>query len=175
MLTKMALVVALTATSISNAFANNLTFGETKTLLSGEDVKQFEVKDLNGDYRLDLIWLTNSGDIKYKLRDNMAFENFEDLQGTKWRLTFDNAGTNEWLTFEGGGGIVEDKGGNIMNIVKYDVLNNGEHIFCRDYPRYGLGGTNCVFKYSIKSFDNNTLNGVYLYNNEPWTASQILN
>ena len=114
--------------------------------------RHFELKDLNGDYRLDLVWLTSDGQIKYKLHDNKAFENFESLQGTKWLLTFTSTGKNQWLTFENNGGLVETENNRQWNIVRYDVTDNGLHTFCTAYSS-GLNGTDCYYKYTIESFE----------------------
>lgn len=72
---------------ISFTAAAEIEFMETKTLLQGEDVQSFLLKDMNGDHRLDVIWQTTNGELKYKLQDNKAMVTFDNIKGTKWRLS----------------------------------------------------------------------------------------
>ncbi|MGK5093982.1 hypothetical protein WDW89_18465 [Deltaproteobacteria bacterium TL4] len=54
----------------SQCFAGDVTFGETKTAVSGADAQQLEVKDLDGDSKPDLIWRDSSGNLKYSLQSS---------------------------------------------------------------------------------------------------------
>ncbi|WP_263081925.1 hypothetical protein [Endozoicomonas sp. Mp262] len=152
-------------------------FGEAQVLLEGENVRQFDLKDLNGDYRVDLIWLEGAGDVKYRLQENRVLQNFEDLEGTRWKMVYTNNNRYKWVTFnttEGGKGIIETENNDLYNIVNHDVTENGEHTFCT-YGFSGLHRTECRIKYTIHTITNNTMTGTDLSNNEPWTASKILN
>ena len=127
------------ASSIASSTTTAPEFGETQTLLENEDVRDFKLVDLNGNYRLDLVWLTNGGEIKYKLQANQAFQNFEDLKGTTWKMTYTNTNEYKWVTFGAGdgNGVIENQSGSLYNIVKYDCFRErGSHVLHLSSFRY---------------------------------------
>lgn len=93
---KFGLCAAMVITSFT-ATAAEVEFKETQTLLQGEDVQSFVLKDMNGDHRVDVIWQTSNGELKYKLQDNQAMVTFDNIKGTKWRLTYDQSGIDKGL------------------------------------------------------------------------------
>jgi len=125
--TRLKLNVALMATALvvtTSSYAAEVTFEETKILLQNEDVKSFQLKDINGDHRLDIIWQTNNGELKYKLQNNQAMMNFKNLPGTKWRLNYDNNDDSKTIEFFAKGGVIENQSNYFWNIVNWEINEN---------------------------------------------------
>lgn len=65
---------------VNLCFAGDISFGEAKTAVSGADAQEFEVKDIDGDNKPDLIWRDSAGDLKYSLQvtEILIKEDFND-------------------------------------------------------------------------------------------------
>jgi len=174
--TRLKLNVALMATALvvtTSSYAAEVTFEETKILLQNEDVKSFQLKDINGDHRLDIIWQTNNGELKYKLQNNQAMMNFKNLPGTKWRLNYDNNDDSKTIEFFAKGGVIENQSNYFWNIVNWEVNENNELSFCTDVHS-GLNRTRCLWEYQVTEILPNALKGIDLKSGQPWVAHKII-
>ncbi|MCZ4339888.1 hypothetical protein [Shewanella colwelliana] len=170
---KFGLCAAMVITSFT-ATAAEVEFKETQTLLQGEDVQSFVLKDMNGDHRVDVIWQTSNGELKYKLQDNQAMVTFDNIKGTKWRLTYDQSGIDKKLDFFNDGGVIEDQSNYQFNIVEVTVTELNQLSFCTDFST-GLNRTRCLWKYQVTEALPNILKGVDQRTGETWTAYKLIN
>lgn len=170
---KFGLCAAMVITSFT-ATAAEVEFKETQTLLQGEDVQSFVLKDMNGDHRVDVIWQTSNGELKYKLQDNQAMVTFDNIKGTKWRLTYDQSGIDKKLDFFNDGGVIEDQSNYQFNLVAVTVTELNQLSFCTDYSA-GLNRTRCLWKYQVIEVLPNILKGVDQRTGETWTAYKLIN
>ena len=158
----------------SNATATEINFKETQTLMKGEDIQTFQLKDIDGDHRLDVIWQTSTGDLKYKLQDNQATVTFDNIKGSKWRLTYDQSGVDKKVNFFTEGGVIEDSNNYQFNIVDVTVTELNQLNFCTDFS-IGLNNTRCVWKYQVTEVLPNIMKGVDQRTGETWTAYKLIN
>jgi len=170
---KFGLCAAMAINSFT-AIAAEVEFKETQTLLQGEDLQTFVLKDMNGDHRLDVIWQTSDGELKYKLQDNQAMVTLDNIKGTKWRLTYDQTGIDKKLDFFNDGGVIEDQNNYQFNIVEVTVTELNQLSFCTDFST-GLNRTRCVWKYQVTEVLPNILKGVDQRTGETWTAHKLIN
>jgi hypothetical protein len=171
---KLNVVLITTALIVTvNSYAAEIVFEETKTLLQNEDLKSFQLKDINGDHRLDIIWQTNNGELKYKLQNNQAMMNFENLPGTKWRLNYDNNDDSKTIEFFAKGGVIENQSNYFWNIVNWEINENNELSFCTDLST-GLSRERCLWKYQVTEILPNALKGIDLKSGQPWVAHKII-
>lgn len=157
-----------------NAAATEINFKETQTLIEGEDVKTFQLKDIDGDHRLDVIWQTGNGELKYRLQDNQAMVTFDTIAGTKWRMTYDQSGDDKKVNFFTDGGVIEDKSNYQFNIVDLTVTEQNQLSFCTDFST-GLNRTRCNWKYKVTEILPNMMKGVDQRTGETWTAYKLIN
>lgn len=156
------------------ATAADIEFKETQTLLQGEDVQTFLLKDMDGDHRLDVIWQTSNGELKYKLQNNQARVTFDSIKGTKWRLTYDVSGIDKKLDFFNDGGVIEDQSNYQFNITQVTVTELNQLSFCTDFSA-GLNRTRCLWKYQVTEVLPNIIKGVDQRTGESWTAYKLIN
>lgn len=162
--------IAITTSTVTAAEPE---FKETQVLLQGENVKQFALQDLNGDLRPDVVWLTAEGEVKYKLQDNKAIVTFENIKGTKWRLTYDVSGVDKWVEFFNEGGVVTTQNNLQYNIVAVTVTELNQLSFCTDHST-GLYQKECEWKYQVNEVLPNVLKGKDLKSGETWTAYKLI-
>jgi len=163
--------IAITSLTVTAAEPE---FKETQTLLQGENVKQFALQDLNGDLRPDVVWLTAEGEVKYKLQDNKAMVTFDNIKGTKWRLTYDVSNVDKWVEFYDDGGIVTMQNKTThYNIVAVTVTELNQLSFCTSSAA-GLGQKDCSWKYQVTEVLPNILKGKDLRSGETWTAYKLV-
>ncbi len=163
-------IMASTALAVS---ATELQLKDTQILLQGENVKQFALQDINGDLRPDLVWLTTDGDIKYKLQDNQAVATFENIKGTKWRISYDRSGIDKYVEFTNDGGVLTDQNNNAFNLVSVTVTELNQLSFCT-YIYSGLNGSVCRWKYQVTEVLPSILKGKDLNTGETWTAYKLV-
>ncbi|NRB26001.1 hypothetical protein [Shewanella sp.] len=164
---------AIVAITSFTATAAEIEFKQTQTLLQGEDVQAFQLKDIDGDHRLDVIWQTSDGELKYRLQDNQAMVTFDSLAGTKWRMTYDQTGYDKKLNFFTDGGVIEDRSNYQFNIVDVTVTELNQLSFCTDFST-GLNRTRCIWKYQVTEVLPNILKGVDQRTGETWTAYKLI-
>lgn len=165
---------AAMAITITSTTAAEIEFKQTQILLQAEDVQTFLLKDLDGDQRLDVIWQTSNGELKYKLQENNAMVTFDNIKGTKWRLTYDQSGIYKKLDFFNDSGVIEDQNNYQYNIVEITVTELNQLSFCTDFST-GLNRTRCLWKYQVTEVLPNVLKGVDQRTGETWTAYKLIN
>ena len=164
--------IVLSVISITTP-AVEIAFKETQVLLQGEDVQNFQLKDIDGDHRLDIIWLTSNGQVNMRLQDNQAMMNFNDLTDTTWKLIYDNRDFEQTVTFTALGGEIKTQSNYYYNIVKRDVTELNQLTFCTDFS-YGLTGKQCEWKYEVTDVLPHVLKGIDKRTSETWTATQLI-
>jgi len=163
---------AITITSLT-VTAVEPEFNETQTLLQGENVKQFALQDLNGDLRPDVVWLTAEGEVKYKLQDNKAMVTFDNIKGTKWRISYDRSNIDKYVEFFNDGGVLTDERNFVFNLVSVTVTELNQLSFCTA-GQPGLNSTRCIVKYQVTEVLPNILKGKDLHTGETWTAYKLI-
>ncbi|MBD1582635.1 hypothetical protein [Pseudoalteromonas sp. S16_S37] len=167
------LVSALLFAATANA-AVEASFGETQELLTNEDVKTLHIVDINADNRKDLVWVTNSGSVKYKLKNNDALASLETLPGTRWRLEYDNRSDVKFIDFTAEGGTVTTHDNKIYKISAITMNDLGKLDFCT--PLYtGLNRTECAWHYNVTDILPNIIKGVDERLGDTWTAYKLVN
>lgn len=82
------------------ASAYEMSYIAPKALLPGEDVQQFELADLNGNGRPEIVFLNSNGELKYAVQ---GFEinqtTFSFLESKSWKI---DSYPDAVLTFSGG-------------------------------------------------------------------------
>ncbi|WP_299010646.1 hypothetical protein [uncultured Shewanella sp.] len=155
------------------SYATEPNFKDTQTLLTGESVQHFVLNDLDGDHRLDIIWQTHDGDVKYKLQDNQALVNFDSLAGTKWLLRYDNDDNDKYIDFFNDGGVIETYSGSQYKINRITVTELNQLEFCSD-DYSGLHRTDCKWIYRVTEILPNMMKGIDERLGEAWTAYKLV-
>ncbi|MCF2910067.1 hypothetical protein L1285_17270 [Pseudoalteromonas sp. DL2-H2.2] len=169
-------VITLSALLFAGA-ANAATaedFGVTQDLLINEDVKTLHIVDINADNRKDLVWVTSTGAVKYKLKNNDALASLESLPGTRWRLEYNGRNEVKFLNFTGQGGVLETHDDKFYRILDVTMSNTGTLDFCTPL-NYGLDKTGCQWQYSVTEILPNVMKGVDKRLNATWVAYKLVN
>ena len=156
-----------------NSYATEPNFKETQTLLAGESVQHFVLNDLDGDHRLDIIWQTRDGDVKYKLQDNQALVNFDNLAGTKWLLRYDNDDNDKYIDFFNDGGVIETYYESQYRINRITMTELNQLEFCTDNSS-GLHQTDCEWIYTVTEILPNMMKGIDERTGKAWTAYKLV-
>ena len=139
---------ALTLATLILAFTSKaveVEYQDTKVLLEDGDIKSFQFIDMNSDNRPDIVWLTNGGEVKYKLQDNNALVNFDSLAGTSWLLLEDHESETKRkkLEFTTEAGLITIlSSGKFYPINNKSVTESGVITFCTDLPD-GMNYSGC--------------------------------
>ena len=167
-------ILAATQLMGINTTQADIAFHEKKNLLSGEDVKDFKLEDLDGDNRLDVIWLDSNGNLHYKLQDNRAFVTVESLPGTRWKLVYDDNGAEEIIEFSADSGVIIMQENTLYNISRWEVSAQNILSFCRPSIS-GLNRTRCSVQYTQNHSEPNIMKGVQELTGQTWTAYRLVN
>ncbi|SFC47868.1 hypothetical protein [Pseudoalteromonas denitrificans] len=170
---------ALTLATLILAFTSKaveVEYQDTKVLLEDGDIKSFQFIDMNSDNRPDIVWLTNGGEVKYKLQDNNALVNFDSLAGTSWLLLEDHESETKRkkLEFTTEAGLITIlSSGKFYPINNKSVTESGVITFCTDLPD-GMNYSGCKRIYKITEKLPNMLKGIDLYSGDTWTATKLI-
>lgn len=71
----------------SHVFSNDISFSNPKNILPNEDVQSFELADLNGNGKQEIVYLTSNGELKYATLGHYINESSRDLlTSTDWDI-----------------------------------------------------------------------------------------
>lgn len=73
------LILSMASLLSAPAFTKNLSFSNPKTLLPNEDVQSFELADLDGNGKQEIVYLTSNGELKYAALGHYITESSRDI------------------------------------------------------------------------------------------------
>ncbi|KNC66140.1 hypothetical protein [Pseudoalteromonas ardens] len=173
MKTSMLALCSLLASGAVNATTTE-SFGTTQDLLVNEDVKTLHVVDINADSRKDLVWVTNTGAVKFKLQNNDALASLESLPGTRWRLEYNGRSDVKYIDFTSEGGVLQTHDNKLFNVINVTMSQTGTLDFCTPFYN-GLDKTECQWHYSVTEILPNVMKGVDKRLNTTWVAYKLVN
>ena len=69
------------------ALSKDISFSNPITILPNEDIQSFELSDLDGDGRQEIVYLTSNGELKYASQGHYIDESSRDLlRSTDWAV-----------------------------------------------------------------------------------------
>ena len=98
------LILSMASLLSASVFAKNLSFSNPRTLLPNEDVQSFELADLDGNGKQEIVYLTSNGELKYAALGDPITESSRDvLLSTKWVINnfLDKYGNSITIYFRG--------------------------------------------------------------------------
>ncbi|MFA0038258.1 hypothetical protein [Vibrio sp. 10N.261.52.A1] len=73
------LILSMASLLSASVFAKNLSFSNPRTLLPNEDVQSFELADLDGNGKQEIVYLTSNGELKYAALGHYITESSRDI------------------------------------------------------------------------------------------------
>ena len=105
------LILSMASLLSASVFAKNLSFSNPRTLLPNEDVQSFELADLDGNGKQEIVYLTSNGELKYAALGHYITESSRDIlrSSYQWavkdrpgiKMEFDD---NGYVILRGGNG-----------------------------------------------------------------------
>lgn len=168
-LLSVALGLAMTSFSVNAAFET-----EAQELLPGVAVSQFQVVDVNGDNRDDLVYLDSNGSMLVNYATNNSLANLDNLSGTKWRIEYDNKySTLKYVDFTSDGGVITDSSDNLYKLNELSMTEDGQLTFCTDTSS-GLNRHRCNWVYKVSEIGPNYMKGQDTKSGDNWVAYKLV-
>ncbi|MCY9828975.1 hypothetical protein [Vibrio chagasii] len=73
------LILSMASLLSASVFAKNLSFSNPRTLLPNEDIQHFELADLDGNGKQEIVYLTSNGELKYAALGHYITESSRDV------------------------------------------------------------------------------------------------
>ena len=127
------LILSMASLLSASVFAKNLSFSNPRTLLPNEDVQSFELADLDGNGKQEIVYLTSNGELKYAALGHYITESSRDIlrSSYQWavkdrpgiKMEFDDNGYVILRVGNGGGSNLYFKDGTFRgNYVQQKIL-----------------------------------------------------
>ncbi|MBJ2148966.1 hypothetical protein JC606_21755 [Vibrio sp. IB15] len=128
------LILSMASLLSASVFAKNLSFSNPRTLLPNEDVQSFELADLDGNGKQEIVYLTSNGELKYAALGHYITESSRDILRSSYQwavkdrpgitMKFDDTGYMILKERSGGGSNLYFKDGTFFsgNHVQQTIL-----------------------------------------------------